>query len=87
MFPKEMIQIQTHHHTKCCKKHKHSSYRFGFPFLSIDEACILQPLSNENSGNQEMHKKRYSLLKNKAYIENIIIDHFLVVLELPKRNT
>jgi len=41
MLPNEIIQIQTHHHTKSCKKHKHSIYVFGFPFPPIDETCIL----------------------------------------------
>lgn len=72
-----MIQFQTHHHTKTCKKHKNSSCIFGFPIPPIDETCILHPLCNENNDMKIMQKKLSFLLQDKSYSKNIMFSQFL----------
>jgi len=85
ILSKHMIQFQTHHNTKTCKKHKNSSCRFSFPIPLIDETCILHPLCNENNDMQTMQKKLSFILWDKSYSKNITFSMFLVNLGIKKQ--
>lgn len=83
MLSKALIKIQTHRHTKTCKKNCHTICRFNFPFLPMDTTTILFPLEHTTKDNDKK-KDLCSLLDNKNYSRHVAFDMFLTDLNLSK---
>jgi hypothetical protein len=61
----DLINLQTHKHSKTCRKKDHPVYRFGFPLPPLRKTVVLEPLETEvekyKGLYKEMHKKINSL--------------------------
>ena len=72
-----LVDIQTHKHSKTCRKKGKPVCRFGFPLPPMAKTVILDPLDEEN----EMLKKKYSELQvkitNLKDAENLDFTDFL----------
>ncbi|XP_069109303.1 uncharacterized protein [Argopecten irradians] len=74
---KSLVDIQTHKHSKTCRKKGKAVCRFGFPLPPMSRTMILEPLDEDN----EMLKKKYSEIQDKitklAETENLTFEDFL----------
>ncbi|XP_069108223.1 uncharacterized protein [Argopecten irradians] len=58
---KSLVDIQTHKHSKTCRKKGKAVCRFGFPLPPMSRTMILEPLDEDNA----MLKKKYSEIQEK----------------------
>ena len=62
---KQLIEFQTHKHSKSCRKKGKAVCRFGFPLPPIPCTMILEPLKQEIA----KYKKLYAAIQNKIASE------------------
>ena len=84
LLTENLIKIQTHQHTKTCKKNQHSNCRFNFPFPPMDKTTILHPSEDGTSNNYQKQKELHLLLHHKKYSKDISFETFLQDLQLTK---
>jgi len=68
--------LQTHKHSKTCRKKGHPVCRFGFPLPPLRKTVVLEPLETEVEKYKEMHKKINSLHEFEN-INSMTFDDFL----------
>jgi hypothetical protein len=77
-----LVKMQTHHHTKTCKKYKTSTCRFNFPLPPMRQTTILEPLSNPDPTIKDRAKLFFKQLETKHYTKNVTFDDFLYEFQL-----
>lgn len=77
-----LVKMQTHHHTKTCKKYRAANCRFNFPFPPMRQTTILEPLLNVDPVLIDRSKLFFKQLETKHYIKQITFDNFLDEVQL-----
>ena len=54
-----LVELQTHKHSKTCRKKRKAIGRFGFPLPPLPETMLLYPVEEE----VEQFKKKYTELQ------------------------
>ena len=89
---KQWVHLQTHKHSKTCRKKGKAICRFGYPIPPMPRTCVLEPLeTTENTDSDEeeyfnLCAERYKkieeiLQQNKRGIANVIY-RFLAILKM-----
>ena len=76
----DLINLQTHKHSKSCRKKGHPVCRFGFPLPPFKETVILEPLETEIEKHKALYRevqKKINSLHDLENVENITFDEFL----------
>ena len=76
----DLINLQTHKHSKSCRKKGHPVCRFGFPLPPFKETVILEPLETEIEKYKALYRevqKKINSLHDLENVENITFDEFL----------
>ena len=81
-----ILKIQTHHHTKTCRKNQHSKFRFNFLLPPINKVVILHPLEHSDHLLQQKAKEIFAILENREYKKNTTFDDFLMDFQLTRDN-
>ena len=72
-----LSKIQTHHHTRTCKKHKNSTCYFGFPLPPMKRTTILERLPNIDKTMKDKAKAFFAELQNQHYTAKTTFHNFL----------
>ena len=84
----ELINLQTHQHSKTCKKRNHNICRFNFPLPPMPKTTILTPLDHmpPETSEPEHIKKNYHniqiLLNEMKHGHDMTFDDFVKVLDI-----
>ena len=78
--------MQTHYHTKTCKKYKTSSCRFSFPLPPLRKTTILEPLINTDPRIKDKEKVFFTQLQAKSYTKDFTFDNFLYEFKLEEND-
>ena len=90
---KQLIKLQTHKHSKTCRKRGKSICRFGYPIPPMSKTIILTPFPNDDNNREEsnseerknlekMYKKITSVMKDEKDGINMPFNTFLTKLEM-----
>ena len=84
----DLINLQTHRHSKTCKKRNKNVCRFNFPLPPMRKTTILRPLDNDCLQPCEINTIKRNcenvqiLLSEMKYGDDITFDDFLKVLDM-----
>ncbi|XP_052276203.1 uncharacterized protein LOC127875286 isoform X2 [Dreissena polymorpha] len=87
----DLINLQTHSHSRTCKKNNKPICRFNFPLPPMDETIILQPLQCEVGEDEQKHKHSWDkisefLHKPKPEDHDLDFNQFLTLLNMNKED-
>ena len=84
----DLINLQTHRHSKTCKKRNKNVCRFHFPLPPMKKTTILKPLDSDGVQPSEISAIKsnwenvQTLLNEMKYGDKITFDDFLKILEM-----
>ena len=84
MLNENFVKVQTHCHTRTCKKHKQSRCRFNFPLPPIDTTMVLEPLENSPNCLIEKANQIYFVFEHSEYSKKMSFASLLQELQIPR---
>ena len=84
LLNENFVKVQTHCHTRTCKKHKQSRCRFNFPLPPIDTTMVLEPLENSPNCLIEKANQIYFVFEHSEYSKKISFASLLQELQIPR---
>ena len=67
----DLINLQTHKHSKTCRNKGHPVYRFGFPLPPLRKTVVLEPLETEVEKYKGLYKEMHKKINSLNEFENI----------------
>lgn len=77
----ELITLQTHKHSKTCRKKGHAICRFGFPLPPMKRTIILEPLDEDVENYKSLYKEiedKINSLNDLDNIADLTFEEFLI---------